>query len=389
MWFFRSPKIVFGEDSLSYLEQIHGKRAYIVTDETIQSLGFVKKVENHLAIAEIQTASFDRVEAEPSLETVQACADEMRQFEPDWVIGLGGGSCLDACKIAWFLYERPDIDLDAINPVEEFGLRARARLIAIPTTAGSGSEVSQAAMIRDNQAHRKLYMVSYEIIPDLTIVDPILSAHMPAQLTADTGIDVLTHALEGYNNLWSNDFVDGLCLQAIHTVFTSLPNAVKNGAKDMEARQKMANAATIAGLAIANTNIALVHTLGHCVGGVFDSIPHGRVTAIFLPMVIEYYTNGGVSRYGNIAAMLNLSAADESQAARNLSQAIRDLMKTIGLPASLKVAGIPKHEFEAQMDVMIERAEVDLGILVSRRVPDAQDLKRLLLCGYYGIPVDF
>jgi 1-propanol dehydrogenase len=157
----------------------------------------------------------------------------------------------------------------------------------------------------------------------------------------------------------------------------------------MEARQKMANAATIAGFAIDNTNIAVVHTLGHCVDGVFEAIPHGRVTAIFLPLVIEYYAIGGVSRYGNVASMLNFSAVDETQAARNLSQAVRDLMKTIGLPASLEAAGIPEHEFEAQLDVMIERAEVDLGILVSCRIPDAQDLERLFHCGYYGVPVDF
>jgi alcohol dehydrogenase len=197
MWFFRSPKIVFGEDALCYLEQIQGKRAFIVTDRVMGSLGFVKNIENRLAVAEIQTARFEQVEPEPSLETVQACTKEMRLFEPDWVIGLGGGSCLDASKVAWFLYERPDVDPRAINPVEDFGLRTPARLIAIPTTAGSGSEVSQAAMIRDQQDHRKLYMASYEIIPDLTIVDTLLSAHMPPQLTADSGIDVLTHAMEG------------------------------------------------------------------------------------------------------------------------------------------------------------------------------------------------
>jgi alcohol dehydrogenase class IV len=389
MWFFRSPKIVFGEDALSYLEQVHGKRAFIVTDAMMKSLGFVKRVEDHLNLAEIQTSEFNQVEAEPSLETVRACVDRMRIFEPDWVIGLGGGSCLDASKVAWFLYERPDVDPRAINPVEDFGLRSRAHLIAIPTTAGSGSEVSQAAMIRDHQDRRKLYMASYEIIPDLTIVDPLLSAHMPAQLTADSGIDVLTHAMEGYNNLWSNDFVDGLCLQAIRTVFNSLPRAVECGARDMEARQKMANAATIAGLAIANSNIALAHTLGHSVGGVFEGIPHGRITAIFLPMVIEYNANGGVSRYRDIAAMLCLPAADEIQAAKNLAQAVRGLMKTINLPTSLEQTGILNQEFETHLDAMIERAEVDLGILVARRVPDILDFKRLFRYGYRGIPVDF
>jgi alcohol dehydrogenase class IV len=389
MWFFRSPKIVFGEDALSYLEQIQGKRAFIVTDRIMESLGFVKIIESHLTVAEIQTACFEQVEPEPSLETVHACTEEMRLNEPDWVIGLGGGSCLDASKVAWFLYERPDVDPRAINPIEDFGLRARARLITIPTTAGSGSEVSQAAMIRDQADRRKLYMASYEIIPDLTIVDPLLSAHMPPQLTADSGIDVLTHAREGYNNLWSNDFVDGLCMQAIRIVFNYLPKAVEFGAEDMEARQKMANAATIAGLAIANSNIALAHTLGHSVGGVFEGIPHGRVTAILLPGVIEYYANGGVSRYRDIAAMLNLSADNESLSVRNLSWAIRQLMQSIGLPTSLDAAGIPGHEFEAQMDAMIERAEVDLGILVSRRVPDDRDLKKLFDCGYQGSLVDF
>jgi alcohol dehydrogenase class IV len=178
-------------------------------------------------------------------------------------------------------------------------------------------------------------------------------------------------------------------MQAIRIVFNYLPKAVEFGAADMEARQKMANAATIAGLAVANTNIALAHTLGHSVGGVFARIPHGRVTAIFLPVVIEYYANGGVSRYRDIAAMLNLPAENESQAVRNVSRAIRQLMQSIGLPASLEAAGIPGLEFKAQMDALIDRAEVDLGILVTRRIPDAHDLKKLFNCGYHGSPVDF
>lgn len=388
MWYFRSPQIVFGEDALSHLEQVNGKRAFIVTDSRMQELGFVKQVQERLAVAGIESCVFDGVEPDPSLDTVQACAAAMGDYQPDWVVGLGGGSSLDASKAAWFLYERPDVELEAINPIEHFGLGAKARLITIPTTAGSGAEVSQAALISDLQNRRKLELASYEMIADLTVVDPSFSAHMPPQLTADTGIDVLTHAIEAYNNQWSNDFTDGLCLQATRMVFTYLPRSVKHGAADPEAREKMANAATIAGLVICNSNISLAHALGHSAGAIFQ-LPHGRVTGLLLPGVIEYTAHGGAGRYLDLARMIGLCAENEAQAAANLATVIRDLLRQIDQPLSLQAAGIGRAQFESELEALCERAEMDLGILVSRRYPDRQDLQRLYVYAYEGRSVDF
>jgi len=383
MWFFKSPQIIFGTDALSHLDQIQGKRAFIVTDRVVQAMGFVDMVRTQLFQAGIDSHVFADVQPDPGLAVVRACAEAMQQYSPDWVVGLGGGSCLDAAKAAWFIYERPDVDLQAINPVEHFGLRAKARLITIPTTAGSGAEVTQAAVISDPGARRKLELATYELVADLTIVDPRFSAQMPPQLTADSGIDVLSHALEGYNNQWSNDFTDGLCLQAARLVFEYLPRAVQEGAGDAEAREKMANAATIAGMVICNSNISLAHALGHSAGAIFK-LPHGRITALFVPRVTEYTANGGFGRYKEIAHVLNLPAEDELQASRSVSVAVCRLMETVGLPVSLREAGVSPDEFEAELEALCDGAEMDLGLVMSLRIPDRFELKQLFESAYEG-----
>jgi alcohol dehydrogenase class IV len=248
MWYFRSPKIVFGDGALAELDQISGKRAFIVTDEVLTSLGFLQQVQDQLAEVGTDSTFFDRVEADPGLQTVEHCAQAMLAYGPDWIIGLGGGSCLDVAKAAWFRYERPDISLEEVSPFEQFDLRSKAGFITIPTTAGSGAEVTAGAVITDERANRKMEVATYEFTPDLAIIDPQFSAQMPPELTADTGIDVLAHAVEGVANTFANDFSDGLCLHAFRMIFEYLPRAYLHGSKDMEARTKMANAATIATL---------------------------------------------------------------------------------------------------------------------------------------------
>jgi alcohol dehydrogenase class IV len=388
MWYFQSPKIVFGEDALSHLESIQGNRAFIVTDAHMVELGFLKTVQERLEAAGLETRWFAEVEPEPCTTTVRRCAAEMEGFAPDWVVGLGGGSCLDAAKAAFFVYERPDVDLEALNPLETYGLRAKARLITIPTTAGSGAEVSQAAVLKDPDSSRKMELASYEIVADLTIVDPCLSAGMPAQLTADTGIDVLVHAIDVYNCAFANDFTDAVCLQAARLAFKYLERAVKNGREDPEAREKMANAATLGGIGIGNANIALAHALGHSAGSVFP-LPHGRITGIFLPLVIEYNANGEVGRYQDLACILGLNAGDEREAAAELAGAVRALMARLHLPLSLREAGVSQEEFETSLETLCEHGELDLGLVVSRRVPYREDMERLFRYAYEGKPVDF
>ena len=388
MWYFKSPQIVFGEGALCHLETVSEQKFFIVTDANMLQLGYVQQVQEVLAAAGKEARVFSEVEPEPCLETVRRCAAEMEAFHPNWVIGLGGGSCMDAAKISWFIYERPDVDLEGINPLEEYGLRAKARLMTIPTTAGSGSEVSQAALIKDVGARRKLELASWEIMADVTLVDPQFSAHMPPQLTADSGIDVLAHAVDVYHSNWANDYVDGLALQAARLVFTYLTRAVARGAEDMEAREKMANAATIAGLAFGNSNISLTHALSHSTGAIFP-IPHGRLSGLFLAYAIEYTANGGSGRTVELAHALGLCDGDEAQSAASLAQAVRELLRKIGQPASLADAGISRESLEGELEALCDRAEMDLGMVVARRMPYRDELQRLFRYAWEGKRVDF
>jgi acetaldehyde dehydrogenase/alcohol dehydrogenase len=211
---------------------------------------------------------------------------------------------------------------------------------------------------------------------------------MPAQLTADTGMDVLAHAVDVYNCVFANDFTDAVCLQAARLAYTYLPRAVEAGAADLEARERMANAATLAGMGICNANIALAHALGHSAGSVFP-LPHGRVTALFLPLVIEYNANGGVGRYLDLANSLGLGANDEAEAAVKLAEAVRGLLRRLKMPLSLAEAGVTQEAFAAGLDTLCANAELDLGLVVSRRVPYREDLERLFACAFEGKPVDF
>ncbi len=388
MWFFNSPEIVFGEDALSYLEELQGRRAFIVTDPHIVKLGFPERVQERLQKAGIESTVFAEVEPEPSLQTVRRGAEAMRAYEPDWVIGLGGGSCMDAAKAMWILYERPDMQPDAISPLETLGLRQKARLICIPTTAGTGSEVTWAIVLTDREEGRKLGLGAREAMADLAIVDPAFTMHLPRHLTAATGMDVLTHAVEGFSSTWANDFTDGLCLQATRLVFEYLPRAVEHGADDPEAREKMANAATIAGLGFGNSMAALAHALGHSAGALFH-IHHGRVVGIFLPYTIEYTVNGEVGRYRDLAAFLGLPAGSEEEAGRALAAAIRDLARRIGEPLSLAEAGVSREDFERELERACDFAEADPTIVTARRIPTRDELERLFRHAFDGKPVDF
>jgi alcohol dehydrogenase class IV len=389
MWFFRCPEFCFGEDALTQLASLQGKRAFIVTDENIVGLGFVAAVQAQLAAAHIESQVFAEVEPDPSIKTVKRGAQAMMDFAPDWVIGLGGGSSMDAAKAMWILYERPDLEPEEINPFDELHLRQKAHLICIPTTAGTGSESSYGIILTDTDEQRKLTLGSRDATPDLAIVDPAFTAHLPRQITADTGIDVLTHAIEAYTCTWANDFTDGLCLQAIRMVFDYLPRAVANGASDMEARERMANAASIAGMVLGNSQVALAHALGHSAGGIFKQVPHGRITAVFLPLTIQFIAQVGLGRYRDIAQLLHLPASDETEGAASLVDAIYKLLDEIDQPKSLQAAGIAAADFEEAMPLMIEHVDYDANALMSPRIPVNSEIEKLLLYAYNGRSVDF
>lgn len=389
MWFFRSPEIVFGEDALDYLAEIQGRKAFIVTDENIVALGFVEKVQAKLAQAGIDVAVFADVEPNPSMQTTQRGAEAATAYGPDWIVGLGGGSCVDAAKSIWILYERPDLAPDEVAPIGSLGLRQKARFIAIPTTSGTGAETTWPIVLTDTAERRKLSVGHPENIPDMAIIDPVFVSQLPAQITADTGMDALTHAVEGYTSQWRNDFTDGLCLKAIQLVFDYLPRAYENGGNDPTAREKMHNAGTIAGLGFGNSMAAMAHGLGHSLGALFP-VPHGRAVGLFLPYTVEFTVRGDLpTRYAEIARFLGLPAASEAEGAASLVQAIRDLARRIGQPISLQEAGISRQDFEAQLPKLIDNALNDSAMIVGLRFPEEKEAEQVCRYAFEGKSVDF
>lgn len=389
MWFFRSPDIIFGEGALEHLAEIEGQRALIVTDANVLALGYVELVQQRLAAAGIESEVLSDVEPNPSLETVRRGAGRALAYQPDWIVALGGGSCIDAAKSIWIQYERPDLAPDDVGPMGRLGLRQKARLIAIPTTSGTGAEVTWPIVLTDAREQRKVTVGHAENIPDLAIVDPDFVRDLPPRITADTGMDVLTHAIEGYTSLWHNDFADGLCLKAVQMVFDYLPRAYRDGARDQEAREKMHNAATIAGLGFGNSMAALAHGLGHSVGALLP-IPHGRAVGLCLPYTIEYTARcDEATRYAAIARFLGLPAGDEVEAGDALAAAVRDLARRIDQPTSLQEAGISREQFEAVLPRLASNALDDGSMVVSLRCPDEEGVERLLRYIFEGQPIDF
>jgi alcohol dehydrogenase class IV len=385
MWFFKSPEIVHGEGALSYLSEIEGQRAFIVTDQTLVELGFVDLVTGQLKEAGIESQVFAQVEPNPTMEMVKRGAAAMSQYGPDWIIGLGGGSAMDAAKAMWVLYECPDMEPEEINPMIPLGLRQKARFIAIPTTSGTGAEVTWVVVLTDSEDRRKLVLGSRENVADIAIVDPAFVTKLPPQITADTGMDALSHAIEGYTSAWHNDFSDGLCLKAIQMIFDYLPRAYANG-DDEEARQKMHSAATIAGLGFGNSMGALAHAMGHPLSPLFG-VPHGRAVGLFLPYTIEFTANGGGTRYADIAHFLGWEVGSEAEAAVRLAEAVRDLARRINQPTSVREVGISWEDFEAALQKMIEDGENDA--VTSARIPDREELARLFHYAYEGRSIDF
>lgn len=387
MWIFSSPKVVFGDDALEYLENLQGQRAFFVTDANMLAFGFVERVQQHLTAAGLESAVFAEVEPNPSLQTVRRAAQQMAEYQPDWIIGLGGGSAMDAAKAAWLLYECPDADPAAINPMEDYGLRQKARLIAIPTTSGTGSEATWATVLTDTELQMKLSMGAPELLPDLAIVDSTLVMGLPPRITADTGMDVLTHAVEAYTNTMRNDFTDGMALKAVDLVFNYLPRAYADGS-DAEARGHMHNAAAIAGLAFGNSMLGLSHAMGHSLGAVFH-VPHGRSVGLFLPYVVEFTANGGGTRYGDIAHHVRLPAEDEETGTAALVGAIRGLSDSVGFATRIQDLGIARAAFEDALPKLVANAEADNQLFFNTRFAESDDLAKLFMCAYEGRSVDW
>jgi alcohol dehydrogenase class IV len=388
MWELTFPRtVVIGESALGYLKTVEGKKALVVTDKVIRKLDFMEKVTDYLKEAGLDVGVFDEVEPEPAIETIVKGAELAKEYGPDWVIGLGGGSCMDAAKAIWVLYENPNITVDGINPLSKLGLRKRARLICIPTTSGTGSDATWATIITDVKEERKMELTSREIVADVAIVDPELPKGMPPKLAAGTGLDALTHGIESYVSQWNNDFSDALAIKAIQMIFKYLPRAYRNP-EDREAKEKMHNAATMAGMSFGNSQVGIAHAMGHSLGAIFH-VPHGRSVALFLSYSIEYSAKQAIERYADVAREIGIEAKTDKEAVEKLVEAVRKLNHEMGEPTSLKEAGISKKDFDKRLDDLATRAANSTCTFMNPRVPDTEETKKLFVYAYEGKKVDF
>ena len=409
-WFKVPAKIYFEKNSIQYLAKMPKiSKAFIVTDPGMVKLGYVDKILYYLRKRQdyVHCEIFSEVEPDPSIETVAKGAEMMSRFQPDVIIALGGGSAMDAAKGMWLFYEYPDVEffglkqkfLDIRKRIVKYPhLGKQAQFVAIPTTSGTGSEVTSFSVITDKQANIKYPLADYELTPDVAIIDPQFVMTVPKTVTADTGLDVLTHAIEAYVSNMANDFTDGLAMKAIQLVFEYLPRAYKYGDKDEEAREKMHNASTIAGMAFANAFLGINHSLAHKLGAEFH-IAHGRANAVLMPHVIRYNATKpkkfaafpkyshfvADQRYAEIARTLGLPARSTDEGVESLIQAIIKLAKELDVPMSLEANQVDKREFESRVDYLADRAFEDQCTTANPKLPLVTELAEIYRLAYKGV----
>jgi len=390
MWTFSCPTIVYGDNALEYILQIRGKKAFIVTDQNIVRLGLVKLVTDQLDAAEIEWRIFDEVEAEPSLQTIKKGGVAVGEYQPDWVIGLGGGSCMDAAKAIIILLVRPDMEPDEVIASDTYHFRDKAKLMAIPTTSGTGSEATWSIVLTDTEHQRKVGLGTTECTPDVAILDPELVASLPPGITADTGMDVICQAIEGYVSTWGSSITDGPGLLAARQAFKFLPKAHADGS-DMEARKEMQNAAVLAGLSFGNAMAGLGHSTGHALGAMFH-LPHGRTVGLFLPYTMEYLINGSeetMAKYAEIARFCGVGAGSDKECALALVSAVRQLAERIGQPMNVCDCGIEKEAYDKAIPDLIDRAINEVMTMTVTRIPGEDDLGKIFRYAYDGKTIDF
>ena len=380
--YFRIPKdIVFGEYALEYLSTLEGKKAMIVTGgNSMKKFGFLDEAKTQLEKANIEVEIFDGVEANPSVETVESGAKAMSIFEPDWIIALGGGSALDAAKIMWAFYEHPELKFeDIIEPGSLPKLRNKAKLVAIPSTSGTASEITAFSVITDTKKHIKYPLVSTEMIPDIAILDPALPAKMPKHITANTGMDVLAHAIEAYVSTAASPYTDALAIQAIKLVLENIVTAYEHG-DNMEARNNMHNASALAGMAFTNASLGLIHSLAHKIGGEFG-ITHGLTNAILLPYIIQF----------NRKSTDKVSKLEKDLGIENLSSCIKELNEKLDIPLNFKdVTEVDMNEdkFKEVLVRMSENAYNDPCTATNPRESDPKIVEMIYTSAYYGKDID-
>lgn len=406
-WFKLPPKVYFEPNAIKYLSEMEGlERVMIVTDESMVKLGFAGRIIDQLNRRKnkVQYEVFAGVEPNPDIKTVKRGLEIMNTFKPNAIVALGGGSPMDAAKIMWLFYERPDADFTEL--VQKFAdirkrtvkfphLGQKAKFIAVPTTSGTGSEVTPFAVISDKENDKKYPLADYAITPHVAIVDPVLVQTVPARPTASTGMDVLTHATEAYTSILANDYTDGLALRAIKLVFENLEKSVKEFDKD--AREKMHNASCLAGMAFANAFLGISHSMAHKIGGKFHTI-HGETNATLLPYVIKYNGTrpGKVSlwpkyehyqadeRFQDIARMLGLKADTPEQAVDSYAQAVFELGKRVGTPMCFRDHGVDYEAFKAALPTLAMDAYEDQCTPANPRLALIKDMEGIMEAAWFG-----
>jgi acetaldehyde dehydrogenase/alcohol dehydrogenase len=408
-WFKVPPKIYFEPQAIRYLAsmpEVH--RVTVVTDAMMTRLGHVDRITRVLRRRPEPVAIqiIDDVQPEPAIDAVRRGAALMRDFRPDTIIAVGGGSPMDAAKVMWLLYEQPGTNFsDMRQKFSDIRKRAfrfpalgeRARLVCVPTTSGTGAEVTPFAVISDPATGRKYPLADYALTPSVAIVDPLLTADLPPAIAADSGFDALTHATEAYVSVYAGDFTDGLARHAIKLVFDHLDAAVNNRASDPVAREKVHNAATIAGMAFGNAFLGIVHAMSHTLGATFH-LPHGRTNAILLPHVIRY--NGTLpakptgwpkyesyrahERFQDLARMLGLPAATPAEGVASYAAAVERLREAVHIEPSFQAAGVDEQTYLDALPAQALAAFDDQCAPANPRMPMLDDLGELMRAAYYG-----
>ena len=413
MLWFRAPEKVYIKKgclpvALDELRTVRGaKKAFIVTDTFLYQNGYTKSITDKLDEMGVAHTTFFDVQPEPTLKNAQDGARQMAAFQPDTIIALGGGSAMDAAKIMWVLYEHPDADfmdmamrfIDIRKRVYTFPkMGEKAYFIAIPTSAGTGSEVTPFAVITDGDTGVKYPLADYQLLPNMAIIDTDFHMSAPKGLTAASGIDAVTHAVEAYAAMLATDYTDGLALQALKNIFKYLPRAYENGQTDVEAREKMANAATMAGMAFANAFLGVCHSMAHKLGA-FHHLPHGVANALMIEEVIRFNASETpakmgtfsqydhphtLARYAEIADYLGLGGKTDEEKMENLIKAINELKTRVGIKDTIKDYGIDEKDFLDRLDDMVEQAFDDQCTGANPRYPLMSEIKQMYLNAYYG-----
>ena len=413
MLWFRAPEKVYIKKgclpvALNELKDVMGKkRVFIVTDTFLYKNGYTKAITNKLDEMGIVHETFFNVAPDPTLACAKEGTAQMSNFEPDCIIALGGGSAMDAAKIMWVMYEHPEVDfMDMAMRFSDIRKRIytfpkmgeKAYFIAIPTSAGTGSEVTPFAVITDEKTGVKYPLADYELMPDMAIIDPDLHMSAPKGLTAASGIDAVTHALEAYASVMATDYTDGLALRSLKIIFENLPKAYDNGLIDVKAREKMANAATMAGMAFANAFLGVCHSMAHKLGA-FHHLPHGIANALMIDEVLrfnaaevpskmgtfsQYSYPHTLARYAEVADYLGFGGSNDSEKLENLIKEIDKLKLRVGIKPTIKEYNIDEEDFLARLDDMVEQAFDDQCTGANPRYPLMSEIKNMYLKAYYG-----